>query len=138
MAEFLLVDDSDDVRETLGEYLEMEGHQVRVARDGIEGLAALSDHLPDVALLDVEMPELAGPEMAYRMLVEDCGREEVPIVFMSGVVDLDQVAAHVGTKYYLAKPFSLDALDRVLDQALHEHTPPTYPDQDRHSSRSIP
>ena len=62
------------------------------------------------------------------MLVIDCGLERIPIVFLSGVVDLDDIAARVGTAYYLAKPFSLQALRAVLSKALGEHRAPTYPD----------
>jgi CheY-like chemotaxis protein len=130
MADIILVDDDEDVREVLADFLRMEGHDVRMAEDGYAGLQLLTERLPDVALLDVEMPQLTGPEMAYRMFVEDCGRELVPIVFLSGAVDLEQIAANVGTTYYLSKPFSLDALGPMLNKALHERAAPTYPYRD--------
>jgi two-component system, NtrC family, nitrogen regulation response regulator NtrX len=130
MAELILVDDDEDVRDVLAEFVRMEGHDVRVAENGYAGLLLLNEKLPDLALLDVEMPELTGPEMAYRMFVEDCGREFVPIVFLSGAVDLEQIAASVGTTYYLPKPFSLDALRSMLNRALHERAAPTYPRSD--------
>ena len=109
----------------------MDGHQVRVAVDAYDGLRLLTERFPDAALLDVEMPELTGPEMAYRMLVDDCGRELVPIVFLSGVADLNRIAESVGTTYYLPKPFSLAALRLVLERALRERMAPTYPERTR-------
>ena len=130
MAELILVDDTDDFRDVLAEFLRMEGHVVRVAADGNRGLQLLADGLPDAALLDVEMPTLSGPEVAYRMFVEDCGRETVPIVFLSGVADLNRIAARVGTTYYLPKPFSLEALREVLAKVLRERRAPTYPERE--------
>jgi DNA-binding response OmpR family regulator len=128
MAELILVDDNDDVRDILAEFLRMEGHVVRVGTDGDCGLRLLADGLPDAALLDVDMPILSGPDMAYRMFVLDLGRENIPIVFLSGVPDLERIAAQVGTTYYLPKPFSLEALHEVLAKVLRERLAPTYPE----------
>jgi CheY-like chemotaxis protein len=127
MADLLLVDDDPDITEVLSEFLEAQGHRVRVAANGEEGLRLLDERMPDVALLDVEMPVLDGPRMAHRMFLEDVGREQIPILFLSGIADLEQVAARVGTTYYLPKPFSLDNLLKVLDQAVRERVAPTYP-----------
>jgi CheY-like chemotaxis protein len=125
MAEILVVDDDRDTADTLADVIGMQGHEVRVAYNGLEGLRALDVHLPDVVVLDVEMPKLDGPGMAYGMLVEDLGREQIPIVISSGVVDLPAVAARVGTPYYVQKPVSLPALLLVLDRALVEHRAPS-------------
>jgi DNA-binding response OmpR family regulator len=129
MADLLLVDDDADIAETLSEFLRDQGHHVRVAGNGEEGLRLLDQGLPDVALLDVEMPVLDGPRMAHRMFLEDLGRERVPILFLSGVADLDRVAAHLGTPYYLPKPFSIDRLLQMLARALRERAAPTYPEE---------
>ena len=128
MADLILVDDTEDVRDVLCELLTMEGHEVRVGHDAYDGIRLLEERLPDVALLDVEMPGLSGPEMAYRMFVYDLGRERIPVVFLSGVVDLPQIASRVGTRYFLPKPFSVVALRQVLAKALRERAAPTYPD----------
>lgn len=129
MADLLLVDDDPDITEVLAEFLRDQGHSVRVAANGEEGLRLLGERFPDVVLLDVEMPVLGGPSMAHRMFLQDLGRERVPILFLSGVPDLNQVAARVGTTYYLPKPFSLTRLLEVLDEAVKEHAAPTYPEE---------
>jgi DNA-binding response OmpR family regulator len=131
MANLLVVDDDPDIAETLAEFLRGEGHSVRIAANGEEGLRLLGDGLPDVVLLDVEMPVLDGPRMAHNMFLQDLGRELVPILFLSGVPDLDRVAAHWGTPYYLPKPFSLDRLLQMLDQTLRERRAPTYAEESR-------
>jgi DNA-binding response OmpR family regulator len=129
MADLLLVDDDTDIADTLAEFLREEGHSVRVAASGEEGLRMLDQGLPDAVLLDVEMPVLDGPRMAHCMFLRDVGREQVPILFLSGVADLDRIAARVGTPYYLPKPFSLDLLLPLVDRALRERAAPTYPEE---------
>jgi DNA-binding NtrC family response regulator len=73
---------------------------------------------------DVEMPVLDGPAMIYRMFVEDLGRENIPVILISGAPGLPKVVAALGTPYSLAKPFSVSALSNVLDRALAEARPP--------------
>jgi len=124
MAELLIVEDDADIAETLGDVLRAEGHAVRVARNGEEGLRHLGPRLPDLVLLDVEMPVLTGPEMAYRMLVHDAGAEKIPVILLSGVADLQSVAAMVGTPYRLAKPANLEAVLELVARALEERRPP--------------
>jgi DNA-binding response OmpR family regulator len=131
MANLLLVDDDRDIADTLAEFLRDEGHLVRIADNGGEGLRVLEDGYPDLVLLDVEMPVLDGPCMAHQMFLRDLGRERVPILFLSGVADLPRVAARVGTPYYLPKPFSLDRLLHMLARALRERAAPTYPEESR-------
>jgi DNA-binding response OmpR family regulator len=125
MADLLIVDDDLDVAELLGEALVHRGHQIRIAHDGEAGLRELSIRLPDAVLLDVEMPVLDGPGMAYQMFVRDCGLEAIPIILLSGVIDLERVAACVGTPYFLGKPYSLKALVTLCARVLAERTPPT-------------
>ena len=125
MADLLIVDDDMDVAELLGEALAHRGHQIRIAHDGEEGLRELSIRMPDAVLLDVEMPVLDGPGMAYQMFVRDLGLEAIPVVLLSGIVDLELVAARVGTPYFLGKPYSLGAIVSLCERALAERTPPT-------------
>ena len=77
MADLLIVDDEIDIASPLRMFLESEGHHVRYAENGRVGLKVITEKYPDVVLLDVEMPELTGPDMAARLFVEDCGREYI-------------------------------------------------------------
>jgi CheY-like chemotaxis protein len=124
MADILLVDDDAEVAELLAEVLHLDGHAVRIARNGEEGIAQLSERRPELVLLDVEMPVLTGPEMAHRMFVRNCGDEKIPIVLLSGILRLSQVAAIVGTPYYLAKPYRLDEVLALIARALAERAQP--------------
>lgn len=124
MAKVLLTDDDDDMAEIAMFVLESLGHDVRRAHDGEEGLRMLREELPDVILLDVEMPQLDGPGMAYRAFLHNAGMERVPIVLLSGVADLDDVARRVGTPYFLPKPFAVERFRETLDRALSERRAP--------------
>ena len=124
MANLLLIDDDLDMTDTFAEVLRAEGHTVRVARNGKEGLDRLGEDKPDLILCDVEMPILDGPGMALQILVRDAGQELIPILLTSGVVNLRRIAEQVGTPYFLAKPFTVDRLMSKLIQALTERRPP--------------
>jgi len=124
MADLLIVDDDVELGDLLADILREEGHEVRVGRSGREGLAQLGDRQPDLVLLDVEMPVLTGPEMAYAVFLHDLGLEKIPIVLVSGVLDLRAVAASVGTPYFLAKPYDMTRLLWLLSKALVERLPP--------------
>src|SRR4051812_21624159 len=104
MTDVLLVDDDDDSRFLLGELLTSAGHDVRTARDGIEALTLIDERYPQLVVSDVEMPHLDGPAMVYRLFVEDLGRENIPLIFVSGHPNLRAIAEAVGTPYYLSKP----------------------------------
>lgn len=124
MADVLIVDDDADTADLLSELLQHMGHTTRVARDGREGLVRLKERLPDVVVLDVEMPKLTGPELALEMFLQDHGLEDVPIVLCSGVLDLEAFADHVGTKYFLAKPYDAGELLSLIELANHERIAP--------------
>lgn len=124
MADLLVVEDDPDIADSLEGILLSLGHHVRVACNGEDGLRLLDEKLTDLVLLDVEMPILDGPGMVGRMFIIDVGREKIPIILLSGVIDLHLVAAKVGTPYYLRKPFRLDKLFSLLERALIERLPP--------------
>jgi DNA-binding NtrC family response regulator len=124
MANVLVVDDNHEVAAPLIMFLELEGHEVRYADSGETGLTAIRERIPELIFLDVEMPELSGPEMAYRLIVEDSGKEDTPIILLSGVGTLEQVAEKIGTPYFMAKPFGLSELKTLLDRALTERCSP--------------
>jgi DNA-binding NtrC family response regulator len=124
VSDLLVVDDDRDIALPLIMFLEIQGHHVRYAENGLAALHAIGEKFPDLILLDIEMPHLSGPELAYRLLVEDCGREKIPILVLSGVADLPSVAKRIGTPYFLSKPFSLDELATLVNRALTDRAPP--------------
>ncbi len=126
MADVLVVDDDVDLAHTMGEVIEAMGHQVRLAFNGSEGLAAIATKKPDVLLLDLEMPVLDGPSMALELLVHDAGLELIPIVLASGYAELEVVAESIGTPYYVMKPCSIRTLADIIERAFRERCPPRH------------
>lgn len=120
----LIVDDDDDLRDLLVELLSASGFHVRGARDGEDGLRQLRDAVPDVILLDVQMPRLDGPGMALRLFLADAGMDRIPIVLLSGNSDLAVVARTIGTSYFLTKPTNPTLLVQMLNRAVRERIPP--------------
>jgi CheY-like chemotaxis protein len=126
MPSLLLVDDDNDIVEALGELMRARGHEVHSASTGEEGLVVLrASPLPDVLVLDVDMPVLGGPGMAHKMLLHDAGEEDIPILLMSARDDLPEIAREMGTSYFLRKPATLETFLTVLDRALREHRAPS-------------
>jgi DNA-binding NtrC family response regulator len=124
MAHVLIIDDDIDSAEVLADVMRLAGHDVRVGYNGREGLQLAKEQIPDLALLDVDMPLLGGPGMAYEMFVHDMGLENVPVVFLSGNPNLREIAATVGTPYFLAKPYGFKQVVALVTRALTERIAP--------------
>ncbi|MCE7960958.1 MAG: response regulator [Acidobacteria bacterium ACB1] len=75
MAKILIVDDEQSYRQLLTHVFELDGHSVRTARNGREGLEALESEPADVVVSDVKMPDMTGIEMlrAIRETQPDLG-----------------------------------------------------------------
>lgn len=116
----LLVEDNDDLRESVADILDQLGYRVRVAADGEQGLAALSAGGPvDLVISDVVMPGLSGQEMARRIRET---QPELPILFISGYTD-NVVLRHgllEGTFAFLEKPFTAERLGSKIREVLRE------------------
>lgn len=124
VADVLIIEDDLDSADALSEIIRAEGHDVRVAYNGQDGLRLARERTPDLALLDVEMPLLDGPGMAYEMFLHDMGLECVPVAFISGVDNLRDVATSAGTPYFLGKPYRYEQIVALVNRALSERVPP--------------
>jgi chemosensory pili system protein ChpA (sensor histidine kinase/response regulator) len=118
-AHALVVDDSITVRRVTQRLLERHGMRVSTARDGVDALAVLQDHLPDIVLLDIEMPRMDGYELAAHLRA-DVRLREVPIVMITSRVGEKHraKAIELGVDDYLGKPYQesqlLDAIEPLL------------------------
>lgn len=92
------------------------GYRVDIA-DSLTAIHASREHLPDLILLDVMMPCISGDETA-RSLNQLPETSDIPIVLMSATDDVAQRARRLGAAGYLAKPFDLDDLLRVVARTL--------------------
>ena len=124
MADLLIIDDDLDSADALSMAMTSRRHEVRVGYNGEEGMRLADERLPDVVLLDVEMPIMNGPDMALAILIHDLGMENVPVILLSGIPDLGEVAKEVGTPYFLNKPYRLAAITALINRVLDERVAP--------------
>ncbi|RDH83554.1 MAG: response regulator [endosymbiont of Escarpia spicata] len=116
--DILAIDDDKISRKIIGRSLEAAGMVPRFAENGEEGLAEAQRHIPDIVLLDVEMPGLNGYEVCDRLRQTEATKD-VPVVFLSSHSSLRErmLGYEMGGDDYLAKPFepeNLIARIRVL------------------------
>lgn len=103
----LVVDDSLTVRKFTTRLLAREGFRVATARDGVEALDQVRVALPDVILLDIEMPRMDGFELT-RVLHSDPRTAGIPIIMITSrtAEKHRQYAMDLGVRVYLGKPYS--------------------------------
>jgi signal transduction histidine kinase len=111
----LVADDNRDSAESLGMLLELAGHQVRMAYDGQEALAAAAEFLPEVLLLDIGLPRMDGYQVAER-LRQDSRHDGMLLVAVTGYgteSDRDRGRA-AGFDHHLVKPVDPVALRDLI------------------------
>jgi CheY-like chemotaxis protein len=111
------VEDNADSRETQRILLELLGHHVEVAADGIEGVKKALDGRPEVALIDIGLPGLDGYEVARRLRKTLGGRVFLIAQTAYGRPEDREHALRVGFDVHLVKPVELDELLHWLDVA---------------------
>ena len=107
----MVVDDSLTVRKITGRMLEREGFQVITAKDGVDALEQLLDVMPDVMLVDIEMPRMDGFDLS-RNIRGDARLKHIPIIMItSRLADKHRnYAKEIGVNHYLGKPYQEDEL----------------------------
>ena len=115
----LVVDDSATVRKLIAGKLEKSGHNVICAADGVEALACLEENLPDLVLLDINMPRMDGYEVC-REIRSNPAAQNLPVVMISGKDGFfDNVRGRMaGTTGYVTKPFGPETLMKALETYL--------------------
>ena len=103
----LVVDDHEDIRNTLSVALDDEGYEVRAAANGKEALAVLDEWTPSVILLDLMMPVMDGWTFREEQLRRQDGKA-APIVILSAAGDLEKHRASLGAAAVIPKPFDID------------------------------
>ncbi|MBT3498926.1 MAG: sigma-54-dependent Fis family transcriptional regulator [Gemmatimonadales bacterium] len=117
MARLLVVDDEKGIREALVQVFEYEGHEVRAAEDGPDGLLAAAAYHPDVIFLDVKMPGMDGLDVLARLGDEAPGAVVV-MISGHGTIETAIDATRRGAYDFLEKPLDTDRLLVTLRRAL--------------------
>jgi two-component system cell cycle response regulator len=116
----LVVDDEAINLKLVSRLLEMEGYEVITARSGEDALRLIEQTPPDMALLDVRMPDMEGYELCRR-LRQNPLTAGIPIVMLTALVDENDrlKGIEAGADDCLPKPFDVDLLRGLLARFLH-------------------
>lgn len=118
MASILIIDDTDMIRDLLRTSLERVGHDVRVTKDGLEGMRAFRDFPADLVITDIYMPDCDGIEViqGLRRL-----KPELKILAMSGAdgtMNFLKAAQLLGATRTLRKPFLVPTVLTTIEELL--------------------
>ncbi len=118
MAEILIIDDEEGIREILSEILSDEGYTTATAADGKEAIALIESKFWDLVFLDVWLPGKGGLEI-LEILKEK--RSDLPVIMISGHASIENAvkAVKLGAYDFIEKPLSLDRILQVAEKALN-------------------
>jgi chemosensory pili system protein ChpA (sensor histidine kinase/response regulator) len=120
-ATVMVVDDSITVRKVTTRLLERNDMQVVTAKDGVDAVAKLQEVVPDIMLLDIEMPRMDGYELATHVRNDERFRT-IPIIMITSRVGGKHRnrATEIGVDRYLGKPYQEGDLLRTIKGLLEE------------------
>jgi chemosensory pili system protein ChpA (sensor histidine kinase/response regulator) len=116
----MVVDDSITIRKITERMLKRYGIEVVLAKDGVDATSQLQDNIPDLMLLDIEMPRMDGFEVA-SFVRNDTRLKDIPIIMITSRTGAKhkEKAMKIGVNQYLGKPFQEDDLLSNINQILH-------------------
>jgi len=112
----VLVEDNRDLRESIRQLLELDGHRVATAADGVEGLELIRKLRPDVAFIDIGLPRLDGYAVAKTVGPELENRTRLIALTGYGQAEDREKAVRAGFDGHLTKPITGRALRRVISE----------------------
>ncbi|MBU0600414.1 response regulator [bacterium] len=120
MAKILIVDDEKDLAITLGDILELEGHQVTSVLDGYKAIEETKNTHYDLILMDIRLPGINGVETFIQIKKID---PKVKVVMMTGfaVEDLIEEAIKQGAYACIHKPFDLEKVIALVQKVISEN-----------------
>jgi two-component system chemotaxis response regulator CheY len=126
MATILLIEDDDNLRETIAMGLGKEGYGVLQAEDGEQGLRLLKTNPVDAVLTDIVMPNMDGLEMIKKMRASF---PSLPIVAISGGAALNaplylKMASAMGADRTVRKPFMLQEVTQAITDVIESRKKP--------------
>ena len=115
----MVVDDSITMRKVTGRVLERNNMEVLTAKDGVDAVEKMAERVPDLVLLDIEMPRMDGYEVAQNMR-SDPRLKDVPIIMITSRTGDKhrQRAMDIGVNRYLGKPYQEPELMRNVFEML--------------------
>lgn len=117
----LIIEDNEDIRESSMEILELAGYEVLQAENGKIGVELAQQHLPDMILCDIMMPELDGYGVLY-LLSKNQNTENIPFIFLTAKAERADMrkGMEMGADDYLTKPFDDMELLNTIESRFHK------------------
>lgn len=118
--QILVVDDEKNIREGLARSLEMDGHKVQLAENGLTALNVLNGQNIDLVISDLKMPGMGGEELLKRVVSD---WPTVPFIILTGhgTIETAVQCMHNGAFDFLSKPVNLGRLSLLVKRALSTH-----------------
>ena len=119
MAKILIVDDEQDIVETMAFMLKQKGYECIWAYVGEEGLRLAKEEAPDLIILDVMMPKINGYKIC-RLLKFDARYKQIPIIMITarGQEQDKAIGEETGADEYITKPFEFSTVFEKIEQHL--------------------
>lgn len=115
----VIFDDDEDILSICTYILEEQGWEVHTYTDCNNITEKVEGINPDVILMDNWIPD-AGGIIATQTLKKNADLKDIPVIYFSANSDIQILADHAGAETYLAKPFDLDELERVINEVLEK------------------
>lgn len=133
----LVIDDEERICKALVRVVERFGCRARAATSGADGLDLVARDVPDLILLDLQMPDMSGPEFLEELRKT---HPDLPVVVVTGYPDseLMKQAARYAPLMMLTKPVDQALLERTVRVALGEKQPASSSSAATHAAASIP
>jgi CheY-like chemotaxis protein len=118
----LVVEDEFGLQETFRDVFRMEGYDVRVAIDGVNGYKTFLEFKPDLVMTDIVMPEMSGIDMVKKIRLD---HPQIKVIYISGFFGLRNMKRDLNEdvlKYgypCLSKPFKISAMLELVDEYIH-------------------
>ena len=119
MKKILLIEDNDDIRTNTAEMLELSNYKVIVAADGKIGVEKAIEHMPDLIICDIMMPELDGYGVLHA-IHKNAAIRNIPFIFLTAKTERSDFrkGMELGADDYITKPFSGTELLNAVDSRL--------------------
>ncbi len=110
-ASILIVDDNPKNIQVISSILHEKGYNISISTSGIQALNAINAKMPDLILLDIEMPEMDGYEVC-KQLKSDVKTKEIPVIFLTAKIETENIVYgfEIGAVDYITKPFNVAEL----------------------------
>ena len=117
----LIIEDEEDLRETVEYKFKACGFKVVTAFDGLDGLEKLETIKPDLIILDMNMPRMNGLEFYQRIKGED-EKPKYPILILTARANMEQLSRDLDVDGFMSKPLELDELFKEVESIIKKHS----------------